>query len=69
MENYMQEIFITVFLVGFAAVFGLKSYAESRLHWRHPLNLFLNGDPSDSRQTTTTYGGEDTGIGDSCGGD
>ncbi|MGH1577622.1 hypothetical protein [Planktotalea sp.] len=31
------------------ALFALKSYAESCLPWKHPLNLLLNGNPKEMR--------------------
>ena len=65
MENLL--VFAVVCVV--VGVVALKSYAESCLPWAHPLNLFLNGDPRDTRQGGDTGYPGDSGIGDSCGGD
>lgn len=65
-----MELFIGIAVaVGFVLFIGLKSYAESCLPWKHPLNLLLNGHPTQKRprQSGLIDGTGDSGVGDSCG--
>lgn len=64
----METLVWTAIGILIAVVFVLKAYAESCLHWRHPLNLFLNGDPSAIRKAKGDAGiNDDIGDGGGCG--
>ena len=64
----LETIVSIIVVAGIFGVFALKSYAESCLSHKHPLNRFLNGDPSDTRLggDSHSYLGDSDGGG--CGG-